>query len=249
MFEKQSHKLSFFGLLFLSVLIIYFILQKSFVGDKFTCNNYILNSYLYINLALIIVALVVILMDQNPLLSIDGFRGWRFIMLIIGMFGLLIATMITNPNRVVVKHMLWLGFILLMGIMMYPIYYRTKQANTFLIVLMTTLVLVFGLTMLAFYKPEMILLSWGTGLFVALIVGVIFNIMLLFFGRGASANKMMVMLSYGFILLFSLYILHDTKKLQVNAKICVKPDYINESMGIFLDVINLFSRIGHVTSK
>ena len=55
-------------------------------------------------------------------------------------------------------------------------------------------------------------------------------------------------MSYFFIGLFVLFILYDTKKIQVNAKNCktLKVDYINESLGIVLDALNLFQNIADV---
>ena len=49
-------------------------------------------------------------------------------------------------------------------------------------------------------------------------------------------------LSYGIVLLFVIFLLYDTKRLQINAKQCIEKtvDYINESLGIFLDVVNIF---------
>ena len=39
------------------------------------------------------------------------------------------------------------------------------------------------------------------------------------------------------------FILYDTKRLQINAKACVKADYIKESLSLFLDIFNIFVRI------
>ena len=64
-----------------------------------------------------------------------------------------------------------------------------------------------------------------------------------------SQNKWSYILSYGFVILFSFLLLYDTKKLQVQAKKCVIPDYINESIGIFLDIINLFANMGRINTR
>ena len=50
-------------------------------------------------------------------------------------------------------------------------------------------------------------------------------------------------ISYFVIFLFMGYILYDTKRLQINAKECVKADYIKESMKLFLDILNIFVRL------
>jgi FtsH-binding integral membrane protein len=59
------------------------------------------------------------------------------------------------------------------------------------------------------------------------------------------------LLSWGFVVLFGFLLLYDTKRLQVRAGQCGKPalpvpDYVNDSVGIFLDVANLFANLGRV---
>ena len=39
------------------------------------------------------------------------------------------------------------------------------------------------------------------------------------------------------------YVLYDTKLLQVRAKMCREADYLNESLNLFLDIVNIFVRI------
>ena len=45
------------------------------------------------------------------------------------------------------------------------------------------------------------------------------------------------------IFIFMGFILYDTKRLQINAKNCVKADYIKESLKLFLDILNIFVRL------
>ena len=49
--------------------------------------------------------------------------------------------------------------------------------------------------------------------------------------------------SYFVIFLFIGFILYDTKMLQIRAKECVKADYLNESLKLFLDIFNIFVRV------
>ena len=122
--------------------------------------------------------------------------------------------------------------------------------NVFLRTLITTLVIVLGLTAVAFYKPEMISLSWGPILITLLEIGIVMRILNIFLNKNPNTQgKMSYILSYVFIIIFSFLLLYDTKKLQVNAKKCIIPDYVNESISIFLDIINLFSNLGRVNSR
>ena len=65
------------------------------------------------------------------------------------------------------------------------------------------------------------------------------------------SKKMLKYTAYISILLFTLMLLYDTKKMQINAKNCVdgKADYINESLNLFLDIRNLFENLVIVNQK
>jgi len=154
-----------------------------------------------------------------------------------------------DPRKTVFKHLSWLVWIITMGITMYPIYLRSKQNGVFLSSLAVTFAMVATLTTVAFYRPDMIDLKMGPILLVLLLSGILLKIFTAIFAKRKTANNISYYTSYVFIVLFSLFILYDTKKLQVNAKKCVIPDYINESMGVFLDVLNLFSSISRSRSR
>ena len=79
-----------------------------------------------------------------------------------------------------------------------------------------------------------------------LLIGVIIFelITLIIMGFTKSYNSMLLRgISYFVIFLFMGFILYDTKRLQINAKACVKADYIKESLSLFLDIFNIFVRI------
>ena len=59
-------------------------------------------------------------------------------------------------------------------------------------------------------------------------------------------HKINYALSYFSLVLFSLFMLYDTKKLIKKAKQCVKADYINDSLGVVLDSLNIFSNLFHL---
>ena len=59
----------------------------------------------------------------------------------------------------------------------------------------------------------------------------------------SKINNIFRATSYFFIAVFMGYILYDTKMLQIRAKECVKADYIQESLHLFLDIINIFVRM------
>jgi FtsH-binding integral membrane protein len=248
----EEFLLKIFFLLLTFVITSFFIYKKAYANDRLTCNNYILNTYLYIILSIIIVSIIVLLIEKKTLYNGSNIKYVSKYFWIIFIFTIvfLFLTMIIDPRKTIIKHLSWLGFICLIGITMFPIYIFTKMNNVFLKTLITTLIIVIGLTGVAFYKPELISLSWGPILITILFIGIIMRLLNIFLNKdNVSQNKWSYILSYGFVILFSFLLLYDTKKLQVNAKKCIIPDYINESIGIFLDIINLFSNMGRINSR
>ena len=125
-----------------------------------------------------------------------------------------------------------------------------KEKNVFNETIITTIIMVVAITFLAFWKPELISLKLGSILLVALIAGIIMRLVQFFTGNSSNKN-MNLIFAYIFVILFSLFLLYDTKLLQVKAVHCetlikkgIKPNYPRESMNIFLDLINLFANLG-----
>lgn len=229
-------------MLVLSVLIY----KNAYQNNVLTCNKYVMNTYLYIALSLMIVSTTVLLLEKYIDFS-QYFNNYSFVALFISTLVFLVSTMFISPENTMLKHLSWLIFIMLIGVSLYPAYKVGKISNMLYPTLITTILLVLGLTMVAFYNPDLISLSWGPALISALVVGILLQIILFFTGL-ETRNWYSLILSYVFIIIFSLLLLYDTKKLQINSQNCVIPDYINESIGIFLDIINLFNNILRVKS-
>ena len=243
----ENHILIFNTTLFFCLIISFLIYKKAYIKGKLTCNNFILNSYLYILLSLLLVCNIVIITDKT---KTNLFRkNWFFWCLLFSSIGLLILTMNLDPRKPLIKHTAWFLWILTMGITMYPIYLRSKQNGVFLSSLAVTFSMVALLTGFAFFRPDLISLKMGPILTVLLLGGILLKLFTWIFAKKETVNNISYLLSYAFITLFSLFILYDTKKLQIHAKKCIVPDYINESMGVFLDILNLFSSISRSRSK
>jgi FtsH-binding integral membrane protein len=235
--------LNIFASLLAFVCVIFAIANSAIKNRKFICNRYILNTYLYIILTLNIIALQVLLMKYYKVKFNPN------ILLFIGIFILTIGCIIAlhgiSPKQMILKHGVWLLLVLLMGLMFYPMYLiYSKQQGLIMSTILTTLILFFGLSLVAFLKPELISLSWGPVLFVLLCSGIVMElVMRLFSSKDYITTKSFKIMSYFFIGLFMVYILYDTKRLQINAKNCVVADYISESLKLFLDIWNIFIRL------
>ena len=159
-------------------------------------------------------------------------------------FGTIFLLHRIDPERVFLKHFVWFVFVLLISITVHPVY-ATSAKNLVISSLVTTLGLVFVLSAFAYAKPELISLSLGPILFFALLGIIIMEFILLFvFRNNLNENRgVFRAISYVVIFIFMGYILYDTKRLQINAKECVKADYVKESLKLFLDILNIFLRI------
>ena len=234
-----------FTCLLLLILVLFGIANNSFEKGKFTCNKYILNTYLYVILTFNIIAIIVLGLEHLKIsyyISVLGIIGLFLITI-----GMLLMIHLISPNNIVLKHCVWLMFVILISITFYPMFHSFKNKEIMVTTMLTTILLTVTLSMIAYWKPKMISFSLGPILFMLLLAGIIFEIsfLLMFgsqYGRGNKRNLFRIM-SYLFIIIFMGYILYDTKMLQIRAKECVTADYIKESLHLFLDIFNIFVRL------
>ncbi len=238
--DQQLLKIFGFGLVFL--VLCFSIANNSFKDGKHTCNKYLLNTYLYIVLTFNIIILLTLGLEYgNYQMRIN----WA---ILLGLFLVSIACIFfmhsIDPERVVLKHSVWLVFVLIIGFIFYPMYI-TSDKGVVASAMFTTLCLTILLSVIAYIKPEWISLSLGPMLFLGLIGVIILEITLLLIFRNTLGQNSHIFraVSYFVIFLFMGFILYDTKRLQINAKQCVKADYIRESLKLFLDIFNIFVRL------
>jgi len=244
--QKFIPMASLIGIIAIIIVAIY---NSAFKGGRFTCNRYILNSYLYILLVLVLIILEVLYLDFNKVSVIDlfqNFKGlWGFILLLILLIGVLIVLMMIPPKFVLLKHAVWVIFALLLGMLAYPSYMKSKKENTLMGVMFSLIAILIVFSAIAFIKPDWISLSWGPVLVFILIGMIIAQVVFYIMNRKNPNAKRPKIFSYILIVLFIFFLLYDTKKIQVNAKNCktATADYINESLGVVLDILNLFQNL------
>ena len=106
--------------------------------------------------------------------------------------------------------------------------------------------IVLVLTFITFINPDIIDDSILIYLFIGLLTIITATIIDFFYITKDSKYKFQLKkaISYLIIIVFSLFIMHDTKRIIKNSKNCSSspfgPDFITESSNIFLDVLNLF---------
>ena len=237
-----------FVALLLVVILGFSIMMSAIKNKQFVCNRYILNTYLYVILSFVLLGLQVLSMEKLnvKLYSMSLLSFFLIFALTIGCISII---HILDPKKIILKHLVWALFIFLIGLLFYPLFIiYSKYKNHMMNTILTTILIFLVLSIVAFVKPELISFKLGPILFILLLTGIIFELLTLFF---ADKNRSMLLrgVSYFFIVVFMFYILYDTKRLQINAKNCVIADYIRESLGLFLDIYNIFIRLLTLRSR
>tara|TARA_B110000908_G_C10243641_1_gene447539 strand:+ start:1285 stop:2010 length:726 start_codon:yes stop_codon:yes gene_type:complete len=204
---------------------------------KFHCDNYVLNTYLYFILSWAIVMATNVTLSKNKVALRDIFSGPSTILIFIGSLALLVAVYFTPPKFFFTKHFLYIAQVILLGLFLYPYYVNNKVL--FKHIGLSTLLLLIVLSVVVFAMPELVKDYWGAylligvlGVLIARIIEMVINPI----GRQLRSR----VISYISVVLFSLLVMYDTKKVIVHSQNCVNPDYINESLNLFLDSLNLF---------
>jgi FtsH-binding integral membrane protein len=76
-----------------------------------------------------------------------------------------------------------------------------------------------------------------------LVVSGLFEIAILYFKPEYYSIGFSRLTSYISIGLFILYIIYDTNKIIENAKDCINANYIEQSINLFLDTLNIFTSL------
>jgi len=211
---------------------------------QFVCSNYVLNTYLYLVLSWGIILSTVVSLNKYKVPLSTIFAGPVTIMLFLSSIVMIIGLSTIPPKYFFTKHIMYLFEIAILGIFLYPLYKNNK--DLFNHVGLTTLIVLISLSVISYYNQNLIKDSWGYYLFFGLVVLLIARFVEIFLLFNKSIDGTSKTLSYFAIALFSLYIMYDTKKVIVNSKNCVNPDYIKESLNLFLDSLNMFTNIYHV---
>jgi FtsH-binding integral membrane protein len=146
------------------------------------------------------------------------------------------------------KYVLAIVFAAVLGQILTNFVKKLEDKKTLDDVLITVAGIFLAMTAVGFYDNQNIL-GFGVYLFAGLI-GLIVARLLLILGLlgGAptqSVSSINTGLSWFGTALFTVYVAYDTQRMKEDAR-KKKKDYVNSSMGLFLDVINLFTNVGDI---
>lgn len=233
------------------IAIIGVIIALIFTTHKpLTSKLYVVNTYLYILLAILLCSLIILMMDKYNILKNINTMGILvvFIILIVVMC----AMSMIDRKYVVLRHILWVVFIVCIAVILLPVYETAKYTDVLWKSLMTVIIIVLILTFIAAVAPRNYFRSWGTYLSIGLIALIVFEILDLIFSDKNSFFAHQKIYGIIGVLLFSGFVLYDTGNVYSHADdnviLCQGitnqykcTDYPGESLGLFIDIINLFS--------
>ena len=229
-------------------LSVFLIVKNSIQFDpvRFTCTNYIFNTYLYLFLCVCIVASLLFSLEAYQIQPSALFSGWKRFVLLCAFLVVVFFLFSMSPKQFATKHLLYITFLCFCAVMLYPLFLQ-NQAVFYHAGLTTALILIV-LSCTAFYFQDYISLSWMKYLMfglVALLIALFCEAILSYTQviQKNTSSTLNRMLSYGIIVLFSGFILYDTKTVIVNAQNCVNPDYINQSLDLFVDSFNILTAL------
>lgn len=136
------------------------------------------------------------------------------------------------------KYFLFAAFAILIGQSLAPLVDKLQAKGALREVLASVAGIFLAMTAVGFLDNQNIL-GFGTYLFVALLGLIVARIILLFTQTAdADFTKTNTLLNWFATALFAIYVAYDTQLLKEQKK---PYDYVNSSMGLFLDIINLFT--------
>ena len=165
------------------------------------------------------------------------------------LIGLLFGTQMTTPGSIP-KYAFFIAFAFWIGQTLKPYVAHLQDKGTLSRVLTLTTGVFVAMTALGFYDSGNFL-GLGPYLLAGLIGLIIAQVLVLLLGTPEEKRKGIQWLNLIGVGLFSLFTAYDIQVLRVNAKLCrtgknspFQPDYPVESLGIYLDFINLFVDMG-----
>jgi FtsH-binding integral membrane protein len=224
----------------LILIAIFFVYTRSFKDNIPTCDGYMQNVFLYVLLGLLLTCFSVLFIAKRgyPITSTKSLIFFAAALLA------LFAMYAIKPENVLSNHLAWLAFIISMSVPLYVTWRYSDYKGTVATSIISTVLITVLLVSIAYLKPEWISLNLGSSLTVALVAGILaWTVPMLF---GIKMTNFYKGLSALFVFIFCGLILYDTRILKEKAKMCIIPNYPTDSLGLFLDVINLFSSVSNV---
>ena len=196
-------------------------------------------TYLHLTGALAITAVSA----ENPLFTSPLVSILTFLLTI----GLIFLMAATRPGPY--KYLLFALFSALIGQSLAPLVQRAEDKGVLREVLASVAGIFLAMSLVGFLDNQNFL-GFGGYLFAALIGLIIARVVLIFFNLSdpsPDVKKANTLLNWLGTALFAVFVAYDTQILKKRMR---KPvDYVDASLGLFLDIINLFSSVSSLQSE
>ena len=217
----------------LSPLLMLLTYLSAFKDGKLTCDRYLINSFLYLITSIsIFFTSSKVLNDQNIQINNIQKMGLSLLLLV-----LVFSLGFVRNNTI--KHIIWFAILVLFSLVLnYEKYDKELIEDTFKKMLLIILLCV----LIAIQFPQYIKPSMGTVLVFGLLFVIVFRIIDTFFFN----QKYNTLISSIAVFIFSAFIIYDTDRIMKDAKECVKsnnPDYLDNMINMFLNLMNLFNNL------
>jgi len=186
--------------------------------------------------------------SENPLVSDIETKPMTHLSFILFTFFLLFSLLYSPTSPF--KYGLFAFYCYILGQTLSGFVKRLQQENVLSSTMVTVGVIFSAMTLVGFLDRGNLL---GIGVYLyaglaALILATLFSVF--FIKDKKEASTVHLWISRLIVLLFTVYIAFDVQILKLNAKLCKSnPDYINESLNLYLDVLNLFTGVGSSLSS
>ena len=174
--------------------------------------------------------------------------GWAALLIFIASFAL-IFVLPALPANTPLKYVAAATFAYLIGQLSGTLVKRLDEQNILARTLFLATGVFVGMVLVGLYDKNNIL-GFGPYLLGALIGLIVAQIILFILTATTAIQKEQFfqgrkLLSFFGVGLFSLFAAYDTQVVKLHARLCKKRgDYVNESLGLFLDFVNLFQNLG-----
>ncbi len=222
------------GLLLLTFFIFFSAFNKKGLP---TCNRFLINTYAYILFMILFIFNFIEYLTIQPTAIAQNY----FLLFILNI-SLLIPLLIISLSNPILKLFILILWLSSFAFLMYPLKLRLEQKSTADLekLMLIFIFIIIAASILSIILPAKFFNGLSLPLFIGLL-GLIFaqivDVLL-----GSNNNKTISSIA---VILFTIFISYDTHLAIVASKNCKedKADYIQYSMGLFLDFINLFSSL------
>lgn len=243
--------------------LIVILLIRYGISIPITVKQYVVNTYMYILLAMVLCSAELFALEKYDEKYFEFYdNALKYVSIIILTFVSMFTVLLVSKDKQLLKHIAWTLFVLCIGFLAYPAFKELRENNQINTILTTLIIVIIGFSWIAYNRPIGTFESWGSILF-SLLAGLLIyeSVDAIFFRNKTnelSFNRRTKIYSWIAIALFTAYLMHDTQKLNINAIEAIKSindgvpyvaDYPAESLGIFLDITNLFVNTTNIASE